>query len=1297
MDEKSVGGLQLDIGNMYLLYLSRGTLNDEINTKVRKGKGSEICQQASGPNSVRQFFLFDYYDKLVCSRETEHLKLTETDFLGLRKIPAESSYRAISEQYLTLVDLEKAIEADNKNPFFYGDGKKPSDKPFLSMIQISLLPEIKQWKEKDLEAPITEGYVAKFLAECSEGIESIVSEYQESGLISKIFCSISACNLCVAIRSRQIDEVHEIAMEIRQMRLDSESSDFYQFPSMRCSTFTTMGIEEQASRDTSGYNLECVTDSLSKVVLRLALDDQGILNKDWKKTGLRVNSLSSSGNTGESGGATAHMEGVMGLYGRYDLSVQMGIGDFMRIFPILYNYKFIRKNMDVDLTKYTNDPVLLYVCNILRQKEAYVLNERILVSLKAGGAIENTNFDSRTVDKDLDLGLRETIQDQNCRIDYSLKALLDANALDDIFPRYLYRRHILILTDIWNEFKNLRFQADSFVNGYILYSHFDYLCRIIKGQLSALNDIAKKNDEELLDVAFKDFVENFRTLLRRIHDYYKLLQAVNYQSTQAPLLEMQMRTDLEKYVLAYTEFSQMLLKAIRDACNVDSASLQTINHIFTIDTMQSMIKAAPLFLLPYDSEGEKIYKARSDEKILLSVVVPGIDSFAHLYKILPPLLHELSHNYRVVCRADRNTILLDYVMGQCAAYIVEKWISLCNVGESYIALGLIQDKLLTAPVKKALIECYEETYERVKTNSNIGALLTNMKAFFVHRVFYNTDSMQTRNIQVPSGTQIDNTMKELLRYLSIDELTFTLEKEGKLSVPKLNDWFNRKKEHIYHNLSYTKTVIEILCVAHFEKIVTAVGDALKLIEDKQFCDLLKECILSIPAFEYSDSNDNAPEVKTRNEKIKEVCNSIFGDCSGFDEFSVNFHKDFIGIYGLLKDIDTQNAGCCNPDTWKYCNIMLRTIVREVEDFFQTMKDLNLLFNKIWCVAQDLDKEDSDIEKRNSFLLKIKENIQSALVSMQNSSVGDMDYFFKVLYGTKNVQKQLVPLSIAVEDDGIFQKQLKSVFYTISYKEVKCIMEDAVTLYRECFADLGMCAALELNCFGYLKVLASHTEEMGKNRAMLDRISYVELILLIEQLGDNQVLSKEALSGVQEKLASEILTYAEKLGVRYTYKNECSSVEKLERLISVLQSGEDWITDENPPNVEDILLSRKLEKSDRHRKLGWFLILGGEICKIELGQCDETLIEHFRTLYTKELKKVTVMSDGKEENPTIFAACCKRVGEAFNQYTLQIGVRTEYFKDTVSFVMYYYYHNLFSSSRNMYQYEKERKSGHENDN
>lgn len=628
MDEKSVGGLQLDIGNMYLLYLSRGTLNDEINTKVGKGKGSEICQQASGPNSVRQFFLFDYYDKLVCSRETEHLKLTETDFLGLRKIPAESSYRAISEQYLTLVDLEKAIEADNKNPFFYGDGKKPSDKPFLSMIQISLLPEIKQWKEKDLEASITEGYVAKFLAECSEGIESIVSEYQESGLISKIFCSISACNLCVAIRSRQIDEVHEIAMENRQMRLDSESSDFYQFPSMRCSTFTTMGIEEQASRDTSGYNLECVTDSLSKVVLRLALDDQGILNKDWKKTDLRGNSLSSSGNTGESGGATAHMEEVMGLYGRYDLSVQMGIGDFMKIFPILYNYKFIRKNMNVNLTKYTNDPVLLYVCNILRQKEAYVLNERILVSLKAGGAIENTNFDSRTVDKDLDLGLRETIQDQNCRIDYSLKALLDANALDDIFPRYLYRRHILILTDIWNEFKNLRFQADSFVNGYILYSHFDYLCRIIKGQLSALNDIAKKNDEELLDVAFKDFVENFRTLLRRIHDYYKLLQAVNYQSTQAPLLEMQMRTDLEKYVLAYTEFSQMLLKAIRDACNVDSASLQTINHIFTIDTMQSMIKAAPLFLLPYDSEGEKIYKARSDEKILLSVVVPGIDSKA---------------------------------------------------------------------------------------------------------------------------------------------------------------------------------------------------------------------------------------------------------------------------------------------------------------------------------------------------------------------------------------------------------------------------------------------------------------------------------------------------------------------------------------------------------------------------------------------------------------------------------------------------------------------------------------------
>lgn len=226
-----------DIKDIRIIRLSRYTYS-----KLENGSQPE----ESKDEEYDQFYLFDYYDGLTCIKDEEG-SLGYEDCMGLdnpsfKDVIRPKKHNTTAVQSWSLVRLNTDDE-QNTDPFKYKTEDKNylSDRPFLAITTVTINPEHFYNYNKYYPSKLARD----FIQECLDSIQSKIKDaIQKSNIKSKplidVFVSVNYGDFCVVVRTSDIFDAFAISIILRSANNNIGTDKKYK---IRFSTFTTMGIE----------------------------------------------------------------------------------------------------------------------------------------------------------------------------------------------------------------------------------------------------------------------------------------------------------------------------------------------------------------------------------------------------------------------------------------------------------------------------------------------------------------------------------------------------------------------------------------------------------------------------------------------------------------------------------------------------------------------------------------------------------------------------------------------------------------------------------------------------------------------------------------------------------------------------------------------------------------------------------------------------------------------------------------------------------------------------------------------
>lgn len=1185
-------------------------------------------------HDLKEYYVFDYYDRMVCKRGG----LDYDQCLGLtgelRDYYAKSS---VASSYLTLTSL---VSDDCKqDPFLYN----AADLPFLSLVNITAMADHTETNSMN----ISEKDVSYYLFESIQFLQKAVERFctcffegkqaEDSPLpvCFRVLHSMNSGNYCVAIRSAYEELGYYVAMSIRSLVMPALNG----FPQCQFSTFTITCMQYTVDQNNIAAIPTQISDRryLSEIVLRLSIDQ--------KLIGMIAPLAASVGNG-------------RGLYGRYDVTISLSMEQFMRIYPWICACKFGTVYPDDAALSGLQDDNLEQLALILKNRqEIRCLNERILVSCSVLNTIpprDGEDFHQNHVKR---------VNTERNEIEQKIVELRKEGKRLPFYEReFIY--YINLIDDVWSDFENLRLQDDSFVNGNVFYSQIWLVLDIIHSYLKSIQTGADYSEDEEMRHAFRDLITHLRRAANSVNHFQKLMQSVNQQSMQAPNYDIQMHCDLEKLVLAHTEFARSFLST-RFRSGIAgprlSADHQAILPLYTVESHRESISARPLFLLPYIISDDKrlCVTNPAKERLILSIMLPSIDTLGDFYQTIPLICHELAHNFRVVTRKERNDALSRFIMDKLSDYIVRQWISRSCEDSIYIAFGDIEHRIQNI-FSDILLKGYLDFVGNIHDNSNIGVLLTNCLVYLCENIFFVQDaySKYSQNVTI-------NIIKQYINNLAVVY-------QGVASLEKAV-WYEDYKKYMSLLSEEKQTTINETERDQIKKLAKAMASSSlegyfswcmkEFYELDQFID---------KHFSIKDE-DEQEQVKNLKRWIKRL--AAHGNKVAFNQQRVD--RMFVGLeeekgeFKLLFDhlrftnikdglVDSEKEKIDSASVQKQFRAKKHNAYNAMMELIQKSKDISLLFR---CITIPVTTR----PLREPFLKDLRYRLREWIAVMKDS-----DPMLWTLFGSEKVQSYLLPLGLDQESDSIFRNSVISVLDGIPVNTIETIVRDSTNIYREIFADLGMCAPLKLDVFGYLMVLSSAKTFRGNGfngGTEFDTFGIERAMTVCYTISYNKPsdLEKRSLD-YSSKTLSEIESFLTEEGRRTTtFKNYRDKIEKLlelpsveyrEERMPVLNGLSAYLLQEERDNCEKLMEKMKL--------LWCFSMYVSFYRASSVDNVNKRLLEHFRQLYHVHMKDETFNT--MEDSHVLL-----NIGDAYNSGEISaVKQKDSEFKDSLAFVLYHYY-------------------------
>lgn len=397
-------------------------------------------------------------------------------------------------------------------------------------------------------------------------------------------------------------------------------------------------------------------------------------------------------------------------------------------------------------------------------------------------------------------------------------------------------------------------------------------------------------------------------------------------------------------------------------------------------------------------------------------------------------------------------------------------------------------------------------------------------------------------------------------------------------------------------------------------------------------------------------------------------------------------------------------------------IRIKNLLHTARDACHTLKDANYLYGVLTAVAVERFIFDDFRLDRKILLNRLHSELRIRTRDLQDAYLkkGEEKQSLWMIRGSAEMMSMLTPLGVDMEDSSAFRRSIEAALRMQGAK-VESLVNESTTLYREVFADLGMCLVMELDVFGYLMVMARNRSVSGEVTDKDDVISNLERMDLVcwtllshaapgmetassRWKGNrNRALSalRKVCANYCRSMKTHILREIKKTALPELNRaffdvlqmtlNNPEMAEFIEPLPSALQALPGWLSSKRGETEE--------QRRERYRTLAkemenlWMavyfsshVILITRMAENGVWRFDKNLGEHFISLYECMHASIRIQSGRSSWTPS---HVLRAIGGLYREGTVGAffqspgqsadTVRPE-LRDTLSFALYYYYRN-----------------------
>lgn len=164
-----------------------------------------------------------------------------------------------------------------------------------------------------------------------------------------------------------------------------------------------------------------------------------------------------------------------------------------------------------------------------------------------------------------------------------------------------------------------------------------------------------------------------------------------------------------KYLPAYKEYLQSVCNAFRDEQTQHNLSAPSLIFTFALELLSNKVHMDSLFTQIYET------KIDSPRAFLCTVFMPTDESVDDVFKYLPMLTHEVSHNFKYSETADRNNFIIKYMLERMSNHIIRRLMMQVADGKCDMFIGRAENILteaLSEALKKELVRVEPEYIEK---------------------------------------------------------------------------------------------------------------------------------------------------------------------------------------------------------------------------------------------------------------------------------------------------------------------------------------------------------------------------------------------------------------------------------------------------------------------------------------------------------------------------------------------------------------------------------------------------------
>jgi len=621
------------------------------------------------------FLMFDYFDILV----HKELKGSEKQYVNYFSIG--DSFDDVQAYKVSYKTLSLYCHSDDDcNPFVLKKDKEGrqdagflSETPFLGIIQISLCKE--NYVRGNSQPIDIECFLSKCEKEIMEMVREVHSVEENDSTVMQMYRSSTTGDFCLVIRSDSVEKIYKTALYLSDSQNDMNKT-------LKVRTYTNVGIECKI----------CVgTDTGRKYA---ALDDTFIQKHMNMTFALRFSAgcglLPLWEKYREQNGREQSVA-AKGLFGRYDYLIHINLKEFSEIYPILCEKKFGM----LEQPSGTHEDGVITLKNILQHPHVKNINERVLVSLETSGM-------ERAGERDTDKEYLEKVQERNGQLFKRIEALSSWRccfAEEDRAFRDLHRG----MTEIYKTYSAIGMEKDAYINWLIFCRDMEVLCDCL--------EVSLKEYESIIGEGSQDETENrthrlrllkdWRISIQALNQYTRLVQNINYQTYQSPIYEIQTQIDTEKTMIAYRQAMMSYLDSYIEAPDVETEGVISSIPIIYPDLAKDRVEVAA----PFSSQKKK---GRQREIIC---TVPSFEYFGRMYDLLPWMLHESSHQLRILSRKERNHFFTEYVFSYVYKVILENELPGLADDSLYKVIGRGELRLVNCMVSVTMDDFIAQRFE----------------------------------------------------------------------------------------------------------------------------------------------------------------------------------------------------------------------------------------------------------------------------------------------------------------------------------------------------------------------------------------------------------------------------------------------------------------------------------------------------------------------------------------------------------------------------------------------------------